>query len=64
MKLLLDECVPIELEKPLGQEHECRTITKHSPFRGLKNGALLRAAEQDGIDVIITVDKSFAYQQI
>ena len=60
MKLLLDECVPRYLKRDL-IGHDVSTVDE-AGFKGLKNGALLRAA--DGIfDVLVTVDKSIRHQQ-
>ena len=60
MRLLLDECTPRRLKKEfVGHE---TTTSREAGFAGLKNGALLRAA--DGrFDVLITVDKNIPYQQ-
>jgi hypothetical protein len=32
-------------------------------WAGLKNGELIAAAEQNGIDVLLTGDRSLAYEQ-
>ena len=42
MKLLLDECVTVDLKKDLAN-HEVRTVVE-AGYKGLKNGDLLRAA--------------------
>ena len=60
MKLLLDECVPRRLRRDLA-EHEVFTI-EQAGFKGLKNGALLRAAAGQ-FEALITVDKSMPHQQ-
>ena len=60
MRLLLDECVPRPLKKAFA-DHEILTVEK-AGFKGLKNGALLRAASVD-FDVLITVDKNIEHQQ-
>ena len=60
MRLLLDECVTRYLKRDfLG--HEVSTVDE-AGFKGLKNGALLRAA-QGTFDVLVTVDKSIRHQQ-
>jgi len=60
MRLLLDECTPRRLKREF-VGHEA-TTSQEAGFAGLKNGALLRAA--DGrFDVLITVDKNIPYQQ-
>jgi|SRR4029450_3882234 Domain of unknown function (DUF5615) len=60
MRLLLDECVPKRLKRDLLQ-HDVRTVAE-AGWTGLKNGALLRAAD-DSIDVLVTVDQGLQYQQ-
>jgi hypothetical protein len=60
MRLLLDECVPKRLKREL-PEHDVRTVPE-AGWSGLKNGALLRAA--DGLfEVLLTVDQGLPYQQ-
>ena len=60
MRLLLDECIPKRLKREL-PEHDVRTVPE-AGWSGLKNGALLRAA--DGVfDVHLTVDQGLPYQQ-
>jgi hypothetical protein len=60
MRVLLDECVPKRLKQDL-RTHETRTVRK-AGWAGLKNGALLRAA--DGLfDVLLTVDQGIQHQQ-
>ena len=60
MKLLHDECVTRFLKRDL-IGHEVSTVDE-AGFKGLKNGTLLRAA-QDTFDVLVTVDKSIRHQQ-
>ena len=60
MKLLLDECVTVDLKKDLA-EHEVRTVVE-AGYKGLKNGNLLRAAAGQ-YDVLITVDRNLPFQQ-
>ena len=60
MRLLLDECVPRRVKKEL-VGHEVKTA-KEAGLAGLKNSALLRAAESN-YEVLITVDQSIPYQQ-
>jgi hypothetical protein len=60
MRLLLDECVPKRLRREL-TGHEVRTVVE-AGWTGVKNGALLRAA--DGrFDVLLTVDQGLEFQQ-
>src|SRR5271167_884492 len=61
MKILLDECVPRKL-KPHLPSHACRTASE-AGFSGKKNGVLLRLAEADGYDVLITIDRGMETQQ-
>jgi len=60
MKLLLDECTPRRLRLDLSF-HQVFTI-EQAGLKGLKNGALLKAASGQ-FDVLITVDKSIPNQQ-
>jgi hypothetical protein len=60
MKLLLDECVTRYLKRDL-IGHDVSTVDE-AGFKGLKNGALLRAAD-GAFDVLVTVDKSIRHQQ-
>ena len=60
MKLLLDECVTVDLKKDLA-EHEIRTVVE-AGYKGLQNGNLLRAAAGQ-YDVLITVDRNLRFQQ-
>lgn len=61
MKLLLDECAPKRLRNDF-QGHETRTVDEIG-WRGLKNGALLRAAVAEGFEALITVDRRMPFQQ-
>jgi hypothetical protein len=61
VKVLLDENLDHALRKLLGQ-HEVVTVT-YMGWTGLQNGALLRAAEDNGIDVLLTGDQTLAYEQ-
>ena len=60
MRLLLDECAPRRLRKGF-PGHTVRTI-EEAGLKGLKNGALLRAASMN-FDLLVTVDKNIEYQQ-
>ncbi len=55
MKILLDECVPVQLRNAL-PGHEVHSATD-SPWRGLSNGELLRLAEQQRFDVLVVADR-------
>jgi predicted nuclease of predicted toxin-antitoxin system len=60
MRLLLDECMPHRLKREF-VGHDVKTV-REAGFAGLKNGALLRAANAS-FDVLITVDRNMPYQQ-
>ncbi len=60
MRLLLDECVPRKLRREL-QGHEVLTV-QEAGWAGVKNGALLRAAE-GSFDALLTVDQGVQHQQ-
>ena len=61
MKVLLDENLDHALRKLLGN-HEIITVS-YMGWAGIQNGALLRAAEESGFDVLLTGDQSLSYQQ-
>jgi hypothetical protein len=61
MKILLDECVPVQIREAF-PGHEIHSATD-APWRGLSNGALLGLAEQQKFQVIIVADKNMRYQQ-
>lgn len=61
MKVLLDENLDHALRRLLGP-HEIVTAA-YAGWAGLKNGELLRAAEENGIDVLLTGDKTLKYEQ-
>ena len=62
MKVLLDESVP---QKPrLLIEGGHTVVTRwFQGWSGLKNGALLDVAEEEGFDLFITADQELSYQQ-
>ncbi|HXP84930.1 MAG TPA: hypothetical protein VN841_09430 [Bryobacteraceae bacterium] len=61
MRLLLDECIDVGL-RHLFAGHECQSA-RYAGLAGLKNGALLSAAEAAGFEAIVTVDQSIPDQQ-
>ena len=61
MKVLLDENLDHALRNFLGQ-HDVVTAAVMG-WAGLTNGELLRAAEDNGIEVLITGDQSLNYEQ-
>jgi predicted nuclease of predicted toxin-antitoxin system len=61
MKVLLDECLPIDFRHEL-RKHEVHTA-QWAGLKGKKNGELLRAAEAAGYDVFLNVDQGIPHQQ-
>ncbi len=61
MKVLLDENLDLALRKLLG-EHDVVTAA-YMGWAGLKNGELLRAAEDGGIDLLVTGDQTLKFEQ-
>jgi predicted nuclease of predicted toxin-antitoxin system len=60
MKVLLDECTPLLLQRRLP---ECAISTvQECGWSGIKNGELLRRAEKE-FDVFITSDQNLRFQQ-
>ena len=62
MKILLDESVPQKLRLLIEGGHTVVT-TWYQGWSGLKNGALLTAAEGAGFDLFIIADRELTYQQ-
>jgi hypothetical protein len=60
MRLLLDECGPKRLKSEL-TGHQVLTV-REAGWAGLKNGALLRAANGQ-FSAVVTVDQGIEYQQ-
>lgn len=61
MKLLLDECAPKRLKRDFAG-HQVFAVDDVG-LKGVKNGELLRAAVEQGFDVLITVDRKLPSQQ-
>ena len=61
MKVLLDECLPIDFRHSFAG-HTAHTA-QWAGLKGKKNGDLLRSAENAGYDALITVDQGIPYQQ-
>jgi hypothetical protein len=61
VKVLLDEDIPHKLRGRLS-DHEVSTVA-YLAWDGMKNGELLKAAEEAGFDLLITSDKGFPHQQ-
>jgi hypothetical protein len=62
MRVILDESVPQKLRLLIGGDHTVVT-TWFQGWSGLKNGALLNAAEEAGFEVFVTADQALSYQQ-
>lgn len=60
-RVLLDHCVPRRIRQAL-TNFDTATAFKQG-WAQLTNGALIKAAEDAGFDVLITADKNLRYQQ-
>jgi predicted nuclease of predicted toxin-antitoxin system len=61
VRVLLDENLPHQLRSRIAG-HDVETV-RYKGWNGLKNGELLRLAEADGVEVLLTGDRSLVYQQ-
>ncbi len=62
MRLLLDECLPVELAAHL-PGHEVQTA-RQMGWLGIKNGRLLKLIAESGqFDAFVTVDRNLPHQQ-
>lgn len=61
MRILLDECVPVQVRNAL-LGHDVYTAQKMG-WSGIGNGELLQRAEQAGVELFIVADKNLRYQQ-
>lgn len=61
MRILLDEKLPHKLRRALG-ERDVVTVD-YLGWNGLKNGQLSRQAEDSGIDVVVTGDRTLHQEQ-
>jgi hypothetical protein len=61
VKILLDENLAHRLRENLGP-HEVFTVS-YKGWAGLKNGELLRTAENDGIEVFLTGYQTLTHEQ-
>lgn len=61
MKILLDECLPLDFRHCF-QDYHAHTA-EWAGFKGIKNGQLLREAEGAGYAVFLTTDKGILHQQ-
>lgn len=62
MRILIDECLPVQLKRWLAGRHDAITV-QDLGWVNIKNGKLLRLAEDAGFDVFVTADKNIFYQQ-
>ena len=62
MRVLIDECLPRQLMTWLAGEHEAVTV-QQAGWANVKNGKLIRLANEAGFDVFATADKNIYYQQ-
>jgi predicted nuclease of predicted toxin-antitoxin system len=60
MRILLDECLPLDFRHSF-TGHDAHTA-QWAGFKSKKNGELLRAAESAGYDVFLTVDQGIPHQ--
>lgn len=61
MRVLLDECLPVDFRNHL-RGHEVHSV-EWAGFKSLKNGQLLQQAESAGYEVFLTVDQGAPHQQ-
>jgi hypothetical protein len=61
VRVLLDENLDHALRQLLGR-HEVVTVA-YMGWASLKNGELLRTAEENGVDVLLTGDGTLSYEQ-
>jgi predicted nuclease of predicted toxin-antitoxin system len=62
VRILIDECLPKQLKAWLSDMHEATTV-QEAGWANIKNGKLLRLANDAGFDVFVTADKNMYYQQ-
>lgn len=62
IRLLLDENLPKKLKYRFGEDYQVTTVPEEG-WSSLKNGALLQAMHQAGIEYFVTGDKNLSYQQ-
>ena len=62
MRVLIDECLPKQLKGWLAGKHDAATVMEMG-WTNVKNGVLLRAANEAGFAVFVTADKNMYYQQ-
>jgi len=62
MRVLLDEHLPHRLRQLFAPEIEVVTVG-YLGWQGTRNGNLLRAAQDEGFDVLITMDRGIPHEQ-
>ena len=62
MRVLIDECLPRQLKAWLIGKHDAVTV-QEAGWANIKNGILLRLANEAGFDVFVTADKNMYFQQ-
>ena len=62
MRILFDKNVPVPVRRFLPR-HEVHTLPEMQWPERLKNGELLKAAEEAGFDVMVTCDQNIRHQQ-
>ena len=62
MQALIDECLPRQLKEWISGFVTASTVQDNG-WTNLKNGMLLRAANDAGFDVLLAGDKNMNYQQ-
>jgi predicted nuclease of predicted toxin-antitoxin system len=62
LRLLIDECLPRQIKGWLAGVHDAVTV-REMGWANVKNGKLLRAANEAGFEVFVTADKNMYLQQ-
>jgi predicted nuclease of predicted toxin-antitoxin system len=62
MRILIDECLPRQLKGWLADKIDAMTVQEMG-WANVKNGKLLRLANDAGFDAFVTADKNMYYQQ-
>jgi hypothetical protein len=62
LRILLDQNVPIGVRGLIGKSHDIRTAYEEG-LSALSDAELLDAAGANGFDILVTCDRSMAYQQ-
>jgi len=62
MRVLIDECLPRQLQSWLEPHAQASTVLGVG-WQSVKNGKLLRTANDAGFDVLLTADKNMFFQQ-